>query len=101
MNKYEGHTPGPWNMSLDEDIDDDVRQHITIFSPTGDVAEAQGYDYETPEVRANAVLIADAPALAERTRRALKKLRYMRESTSSNLQSAEIYGVIKILEGEA
>ena len=94
MNKYEGHTPGPWDMSLDEDIDDDVRQHIAIFSPTGDVAEAQGYDYETPEVRANAVLIADAPALLEENERLTAELE------NETRQRARLEARVVELEGD-
>ena len=98
MSKYEGITKGKWEV-YDSAVGDPSPTHVVVGDtiiascPIEIVGVAQSYH--------NATFIADSPTLAANTERALKKLRYMRESTSSNLQSAEIYGVIKILEGEA
>lgn len=90
MSKYLGHTPGPWRQNC-RMVDVPGRMICDCLTP-----DSGEYD---PEDKANACLIADAPALAENARRALKRLHYMREHTPSNLQSAEISDVIKILEG--
>ena len=94
--KYTGITPGNWEV-YDSAVGDPAPTYVvsgeTIIAscPLDIVGVAQSYH--------NAYLIADAPALAANTDRALRKLRYMLTNTPHGLRSAELNDVIKILEG--
>ncbi len=116
MSKYEGHTQEPWFAAcVDKDgpgachcgfiFGDDGRQTAIATVHHNDPA-LSGYDEKIDitliaEKRANARLIADAPALAERTRRALNKLRYMSSGGSFLAPTHNDIGhLIRILEGE-
>ena len=65
VNKYEGHTPGPWCL---DDRDDGASGYI-LRGSDGDLIEyiehsRYFHDIADPEQEANARLIADAPMLA-------------------------------------
>ena len=67
MDKYEGHTPGPWVAAWYGDVDewqDGIGLGIVAVS-NGGICEMQN----RPEVKANAALIAAAPDLLAENKR--------------------------------
>ena len=74
--KYEGHTPGPWKMQVEDDGDG----YGTIWvDPMGRLIHDS--EWATPDEwdkdLANARLIADAPMLADRVERQQQALEMM------------------------
>jgi hypothetical protein len=78
MNKYEGHTPGPWvvdnpNFELIAKMSGGIYHYIARCDPR----EFSRTNRTSAENRANARLIADAPMLLEQRDRLLKALKIL------------------------
>ncbi len=103
MSKYEGHTPGDWVTQESSltiyAVDADGLTNAIATVLTSVMASGSRVSYK--EAQANAKVLADSPALAERTRRALNKLRYMSSGGSFLAPTHNDIGhLIRILEGE-
>ena len=106
MSKYEGITPGKWHAVGDDDGDFCIFAGDKLICNVGEPIQEVALGHPEQLVafdidKANAALVADAPALAERTRRALNKLRYMSSGGSFLAPTHNDIGhLIRILEGE-
>lgn len=95
MSKYEGYTPGPWNMY------EMTLSGCKIKGPNGEWICLTRTDHPRPEGEdiANAKLIADAPMLAEQNEKMLEYLRYMVLSNDCNrVARTKAYALIAEIE---
>ena len=83
--KYEGHSPAPWQIAEGQPYDDEV-SHIDIVSCYGvRVTETSYFTDNDLERHPNISLIADAPLLLEE----VKRLREAITDIADNMEAAD------------
>jgi len=75
--KYEGHTEGKWNVTMD-----DTMEGYYFFRQGYDREQEEDYDYG--ECRANARLMSDAPLFLEEVKR-------LREGVEQIIRNIELW----------
>jgi hypothetical protein len=81
------HTPGPWFIDEDADCDQplEVRTESCSIACVFEIGE--GFDGDSPSMRANAYLIAAAPELLEELK---KWLAWAKDEGMQNLESTKM-----------